>query len=365
MQRVYSIRSRDFGLSQTSFARACVLVALLILFLDRASAQITPLVSSFQQISANTGWVANESGLFWTSDAGRTWKDISPPYMHSELISTPVSLKDAYFVDALNGWALLSDWGDNADAPEVTLAYTKNGGIDWTTDRIMVPEVDPEALDGYGNLFFLDHNTGWLDLGLTSSSNFNSGLLFKTIDGGKTWKHVRDDPWIAAKIFFKNPKDGWIAGGPGDRDLFVSHDGGDTWEKAILKVPDNIDANSTATPVLPTFIGDTGFLPLTYRASNETNDLIVVYSTSDFGKSWREELRLPLSHKVSGPVGIIKPANGSLTPVLAAAAIGTSVLQIKFIDNTEGWASTWQGLFATSNSGTTWTDISPFKRRMP
>jgi photosystem II stability/assembly factor-like uncharacterized protein len=368
VQLLYAIESLDFGLSRTSLTRTCIVVALLFLFLDRASAQITPPVSSFQQITANTGWVANDGGLYWTSDAGRTWKDISPPYMHLKLISTPVSLKDAFFIDVLNGWALLSDWGDHADAPEVTLAYTKNGGIDWTTDRIVVPDVDADSLDGYGNLFFLDHNIGWLDLGLTSSSNFNSGILFKTIDGGKSWKHVRDDPWIAAEIFFKNTEDGWIAGGPGDQDLFVSHDGGETWKKTILNAPDNIDANSFAAPTLPIFIGETGFVPVTYAQPHEKNGLVVVYSTSDSGKSWHEVLTLPLSHGVSGgrqPIGIIKSTNGSVTPILAETAFGLGALKVKFIDNLEGWASTWQGLLRTSDGGATWTDVSPFKHRVP
>lgn len=353
---------------RTSVTCACIFVALSFFFLGRAFAQMTPLVSTFQQLTVDIGWVANEDALYWTSDAGRTWKDVSPSYMHSNQISTPVRLKDAYFVDALNGWALLSDWGDNADAPEIILSSTKNGGMDWTTDRIVVPDVDPEALDGYGNLFFLDHNIGWLNLGLASSSNFNSGLLFKTMDGGKTWKHVRDDPWIAAEVFFKNAEDGWIAGGPGDQDLFVSHDGGETWKKTILKTPDNIDANSFAAPALPIFIGETGFVPVTYAQPHEKNGLVVVYSTSDFGKSWHEELTLPLSHGVSGgrqPIGIIKSTKGSVTPILAETAIGSGVLQVKFVDNLDGWASTWQGLLRTSDGGATWTDVSPFKRRIP
>ena len=58
------------------------------------------------------------------------------------------------------------------------------------------------------------------------------GWVHRTTDGGKTWSdRTLDGPWQIREIVFVNAKDGWAAGGDGEiGGVYVSHDGGDTWE---------------------------------------------------------------------------------------------------------------------------------------
>ena len=56
-----------------------------------------------QLLAPNVGWVLGGGKLYWTTDNGGHWTDITPPVPERS-----VKLTDVFFRDAAEGWALLS-----------------------------------------------------------------------------------------------------------------------------------------------------------------------------------------------------------------------------------------------------------------
>jgi photosystem II stability/assembly factor-like uncharacterized protein len=62
-----------------------------------------------------------------------------------------------------------------------------------------------------------------------TSQAFDSGILMKTSDGGRTWQNYELP--TAASINFISPVEGWMTSRVGD-ELFHTLDGGVTWQPA-------------------------------------------------------------------------------------------------------------------------------------
>jgi photosystem II stability/assembly factor-like uncharacterized protein len=227
-------------------------------------------------VAPATGWALVDQHLFWTSNDGNEWTEITP--------SSPAGIDGVFFLDSLRGWVVLS--GENPDAEQnvlVTVASTQDAGTTWT--------VSPVELSSGGSpytrrasMFFLDGLRGWLSLRLASSSNFSFGLLFRTQNGGRNWTQLPDPP-AADPVYFATPKDGWIAGEPAGDQLWVTRDGGTSWAQQDL-APPTACSTCTVTYGRPGFRSALdGLLPVSILAENRL--LIATYSTQDGGRSWR------------------------------------------------------------------------------
>jgi photosystem II stability/assembly factor-like uncharacterized protein len=47
-------------------------------------AQVAGRIESMKLLTTDTGWAASKSKLFWTTDGGASWKDITPKLNHEE-----------------------------------------------------------------------------------------------------------------------------------------------------------------------------------------------------------------------------------------------------------------------------------------
>ena len=73
--------------------------------------------TSIKLFDDSLGWVASKHRIFQTSDAGSTWRDITPadPH-HHEFAPNSDSFTSVFFLGPQIGWALLTyQTGDNGD----------------------------------------------------------------------------------------------------------------------------------------------------------------------------------------------------------------------------------------------------------
>lgn len=335
-------------------------------------------VRSMKLVAAQTGWAATQTQLFWTTDSGAKWKNITPPNSSQKAISS------VFFMDSVTGWVLLASGNASSQEPFFDLAFTSDAGTNWSVTKITLPRKDSGAnvFTGAGNIFFLDVSRGWMNLDVASSSNFRLGTLLMTEDSGKTWEYARSGPNQAGSIFFVTVKNGWMAGGPGDEFLYATHDGGNSWKQVTLKPPAQSPAAGYALYAPPVFTDSThGFLPVTYHGEDGLEVWLVLFETDDGGTNWKPErvLRhLPDTGAEPVPAAIVndelKTAMTSGSEVTVTSVVhggGSSSLKAKvsphtqpirnlsFTSSSEGWMLTPERLFSTTDGGATWREITP------
>jgi hypothetical protein len=72
-------------------------------------------------LTAQVGWAATVSHLYWTTDQGGHWKDASPAMSAGEGIG------GVFFLDTSTGWVLLSH-ADKEDVQQFRIAVTSDAG---------------------------------------------------------------------------------------------------------------------------------------------------------------------------------------------------------------------------------------------
>lgn len=347
-------------------------------------AQTAGRIESMKLLTADTGWAATRNKLFWTTDGGANWKDITPKLDHQEQ-----QVSSVFFLDSTTGWilmhcgdnlfpsndplALKSDRDLRRDDTCFEFASTRDAGESWsiTHPKIVDPSRHPEDGSGFSLgtfLDFVDTLHGWAILKRGTNTMFSAGVMLRTSDGGHTWTQLKDVPPIAEHFIFTNPKDGWMAGGP-EYDLFVTHDGGDSWRK-VQSLPDMGDS-------LPAFGSERrGLMPVghsllatddggrTWTQERTLNDIpeygaieivgsVVIAIKRDLEKG-RTEARTRLSlYEVTSRNEL--SSNAAEVPV----SEGGGPIEISFLSEEQGWTSFSGRLFATKDGGRNWAEITP------
>ncbi len=192
-----------------------------------------------------------------SDDGGLTWQERQLPYPDGSLdpgqylncgVSSP-SLQSSQ-----SGWLIVRC---PADRPvgDAYLYRSYDGASNW--------RISP--LPGK-NIFFLDSQTGWAlsDSPLDSAAEHDSGErdLFQTLDGGQTWTEVARVAWYGAMQFL-DLRTGWaLSKMDGESTLLRTSDGGRTWERlapvivasvstADRPVPPRIDLPPKLAPLAP------------------------------------------------------------------------------------------------------------------
>lgn len=282
--------------------------ALTLFFCDSSTAQQAGGIESMKLLTPDVGWAATRSHLFWTTDNGAHWKDITPKLKHKRQ-----TVSSVFFLDASTGWVLLSCSDDRdpiTDDACFEFALTSDAGESWSIVHPKIVDPAPHSViteDGQGfsgttYLDFADSQHGWAILKRSLHVQASSGEMLRTVDGGRTWTQMAKNTLPMADNFhFVTPKDGWIAGGgQPESDLYVTRDGGDSWSQVIVKPPAAIkvkiwppDENGVWPDYwLPFFEGSAhGFLIGSYWVGSEP--ICALFSTADLGRSWKFERTLP------------------------------------------------------------------------
>ncbi len=337
-------------------------------------------------LTPDIGWAATKDSpptaprLYWTTSAGAQWKDITPPHRRDEGISC------VFFLDTETGWVLLSYGDEDEPEPQFELAATADAGATWSVTHVSIPDLHPEStiLAGDGHIAFADAAHGWMNLDRVSGAAFNLGALLMTSDGGRTWNwspDERDGPAIFGSVTLVTPRDGWLAGGPGNTELYATHDGGNSWQQLDMKAPKEVSPATNATYNSPIFEdAQRGFLPVTYSGAEDTESAAVLFSTKDGGRTWRPEsiLRNPKEGSMGRTVlstvvdstWVIALTPGHLVFSRLGASAGTTepnanpdlfrhgISALTFATPTQGWILTNE-LLSTADGGATWTKITP------
>jgi probable HAF family extracellular repeat protein len=335
------------------------------------SAQIAGQIKAMKLLTPDVGWAATNKKLFWATDGGKQWNDITPrPAIPGEIIAA------VFFLNSSTGWVLFAGSNDTGEN-RFDLAATADSGAHWTLSRVKISGLTPaEAiLTGDGYMYFLDPIHGWINLTVASGSAFHMGAALVTQDGGKNWNWVPMGSGSSGPIMFTTVKDGWILS-PDHTELYVTHDGSKSWQQVSLQAP-QFAHGATESYFPPTFQdANHGFL----IAGFPDLDQPVLFVTTDGGFKWNASRTLP---HTEGEIAIIDsrfvavsiPDLGSLTlttvSLVGVANQGTAVNaklnriaglhgvdSLNFIDGTHGWILAGE-LLATANGGVTWTDITP------
>ena len=206
---------------------------------------------------------------------------------------------DMMFVDKYNGFGV--GYGPY-------LLKTQNGGKSWESDNVL-----PDSVRNIYKVWFSDLTTGYV-------LDFEEGL-FKTIDGGDTWRNVlsEGDSYFT-DLFFVNNNTGWVL--KIDGTLYKTNDAGETWSKVTTLEP----ANHEWITLL--FKDEhTGFA--TYKHNNITQE-----------------------HG-----GIVKFTDGSITSNTGIEDY-IMVLKLHYSDSETLWAACSSGIiYKSTDDGETWHTI--------
>lgn len=360
-------------------------------------------------VGPGVGWTVRNQGtmvnkndhLFWTSDDGGAWKDITPNDPSSRHIA------GVFFLDASRGWVLMAlkreppknnQEPDNfiTDIPGFDLASTTDGGATWTVKHLNA------LAEGVGwlaasEIFFLDPAHGWMNIESPTPHWGGEGILLATTDGGNTWKPIVEVNGGGGygPIRFTDPQNGWIAGGPGDGYLYATKDGGRHWREVAVSAPSAISRlfeNVAAQYSLPRFTDAMhGFVAVKYAGpgkSGEDVSIQALLSTNDGGSAWHLESWSNLDQAASFPIVAVVDSTaiapkrldhepptlvklgpgGKLTEMRASESPdmqnGAAISTVNFSDAGHGWASSSNGhLLSTADGGGTWKDITPGPKR--
>jgi photosystem II stability/assembly factor-like uncharacterized protein len=330
-----------------------------------------------KQLTPDAGWVATTNQLFWTTDAGSTWRNITPPQAPRE--STPLrGISAVFFLDSSTGWVVMFSYDEDVDGDRFFLASTSDAGINWSYQRVSTPQTDRSRLGGAW-LQFTDALHGIMNIGLAvgSGPGVHPSLVVTTSDGGKVWKDFGGT--TAGDMLFTTQNDGWTASEDG---LFVTQDGGKNWQEIAPPAPVERE-KARAIPHLPIFRDrDHGFLEVEY--SGWGIDLLDLFSTLDGGRTWKSDKVVPLSlttaiHPLFSVVNSkwemfglgdhkLTLASLSVSSAPSSASVDANLAYLysaSFLDDLHGWALMGvhgdgpDQILSTSDAGASWTIITP------
>ncbi|MDX1471370.1 MAG: glycosyl hydrolase, partial [Flavobacteriaceae bacterium] len=252
----------------------------------------------------------------------------------------------------------VADLAVNPDNPQQYYVATASGGV-WKTDNAgntYEPLFDAQGSYSIGCITLDPHNPNTVWVGTGENNNQRSVAygdgIYRSKDGGKTWKNVglKDSEHIGKIIV--DPTDPMIvyvaAVGPlwdkgGDRGVYKSIDGGETWENVL-----EIDEHTGVTDL----IMDPRDPNVLYAAAHQRRRHVYtyvgggpgsgLYKTVDGGKTW-EKAQKGLPTVELGRIGLaISPADPEILYAIVEAA------------DDEG------GFYKSTNRGASWQKQSDY-----
>jgi photosystem II stability/assembly factor-like uncharacterized protein len=187
----------------------------------------------------------------------------------------------------------------------------------------------------------------------TGNASISAGKLFQTSDGGATWDGLPAPPSGHA-IRFINRKTGWNVGGGNFDQLFITRDGGQSWQQQPVEIPTGYNETAPAFD-LPAFVDSMlGVLPVMFADGSVQLEFSV-----DDGATWKIDparaplfIRQPPYTPYEVPIPPTFMGNGVIAVVLGTdlrlhtggawtlvkPSGFASVYQIEFINPRAGWA---------------------------
>lgn len=279
-----------------------------------------------------------------STDKGFTWNLES---------SYPMGIDIFSFINDSVGWAAGIDL--RTSVPQI--AKTTDGGRSWSAIYELHGSANNrEFLER--SMFFVDVQTGWyVTLG---------GHIYKSTTGGTSWDLMFKDTTITMhKITFRDPLNGWVAGGDEDSKPVVlrTSDGGFSWNAVRANSADGLDRGYFNT--VHFLNRDTGWAAGTPRSVFRTTDGGVTWipgTTSTLSGKYDVDFTTPTSGAAVAMGGkILRTTDGGLTWPAVQSWSGlwsqdANLYSVKFLDSAIGVATGGGSLvFQTTDGGASWT----------
>jgi len=263
--------------------------------------------------------VGARSGLFYSLNGGEDWEGICPP---------PIFFMewDAATIDPANSKHLIT-----CSRGDFVIAQSFDNGISWKIVKTLVEDAD--NLVTWNGIEFAPSDpkivyagtTGFVRITPFDFSGYGKGV-FKSIDGGTTWKPANDalsqDAHVKGiAVDPKNPNRVFIA--TTNHGLLLSNDGGDNWQEVKGGLPGSSAISIAINPDNPDFIA----------AGIESR---AVYISTDGGSKWRQS--------ASG-----MPAEASLNAIVFDPANPDEVMYA---------GDFFSGVYQSTNGGKKWELIN-------
>jgi photosystem II stability/assembly factor-like uncharacterized protein len=263
------------------------------------------------------GWSQSRDGSIWlTDDIRKGWRPATLSLERSRL----------------QGWHLrqpgMNRFILGQSGPEI-LASTNDGGRNWRFSSL------PKLTGFPGPPNFIDDRRGWI-------YSRTAGELYRTDDGGDSWKALSNLKGRIDRIFFLTSDRGWAFVRSYDNeisDLVHTMDGGASWNYS----PRPLQISSLRIRDMQFMTATTGWVRISDKKLRGTDFLM----THDGGETWQ-------------PIADVK---------------GMVVAACSFSDATNGWLLARNGtegqLYKTGDGGHGWTKVfsmtldSPKDTRMP
>lgn len=207
---------------------------------------------------------------------------------------------------------------------------TVNGGITWK------PIFERQGTISLGDIAIDPKNPEviWAGTGEGNPRNsvsFGDGV-YKSNDGGKTWQHLglRDTMYITRILIHPQNSDVVFVGALGhafgpneERGVFMTTDGGKTWQKTLYLDPEHGVADMDIDPVNPNIVYAAMWRferkPWNFVSGSEKSG---VFRSTDGGRTWAKLTNgLP---KLMGRIGVkVAPSNPNVVYVIAETKEGT------------------------------------------
>ncbi|RJP74306.1 MAG: T9SS C-terminal target domain-containing protein [Ignavibacteriales bacterium] len=221
------------------------------------------------------------------------WFQVTP------IDTTLESIHDLFFFNSDTGYVI--GWTRYGGGLRRTIGKTLNGGLSWDT-TMSKKDVQSDII------CFINAQIGIA----------GAGVLFRTIDSGKTWNKVFVDPVDFDRAAFANDHIGWVVGGFGT--IIKTTDAGATW----------FYQRSEAIDTLGRFLGLSVIDSLNLYVCSQ---LQLIFS-ADGGDTWKN---VPIPEQYASRFG-----------------------DTKFIDKDYGWlCGEYRTVIRTTDGGNTWQDASP------
>jgi photosystem II stability/assembly factor-like uncharacterized protein len=332
-------------------------------------------VIAMKMLAPGVGWTLANQDLFWTTDNGADWKDITP----ARRAGSDEHIAHVFALDARDIWLLYAQYGD--PTCKFDLAHSGDTGATWSWIPVTLPPELQHGLAGAGTLAFVDDRHGWMIL---NSAKVGAGALLVTSDGGRNWRDTHDDdPGGRGPVVLITPEEGWMVGGEHDQDLHVTRDGAKSWQTISLQAPKEISPAKFHTADVPVFEDSKhGFVAVTYTEGHQS--AAVLFATDDGGRSWKPDRILSgleetsEGHRVQSAVvgdtwliAKVSDRRPVLTTLRAGARMRATIdpashssayfgaNQMSFVTPSQGWVLVDAELLSTTDGGATWTDITP------
>jgi photosystem II stability/assembly factor-like uncharacterized protein len=245
----------------------------------------SPALMALDMFNELDGWGVSDINIVRTNDGGVTWYNVTPP----EIEETGFGV-DLFVLDAEHAWMQKPDF---SDYPNSGFLYrTTDGGLTWKDSAVPFSR---------GDIYFVDEENGWMlaDLGVGAGSN--AVAIFQTTDGGFTWEQTyTNDPnqpnaldslplsGIKSDLVARDMKTAWVSGviyAPGEVYLYRTDDGGRTWAQVALSLPEGAQNFELGIDDGQMKLISARHGSIALRMSGESTQT-AVYTTSDSGATW-------------------------------------------------------------------------------